>query len=479
MSAVAEHAMGAGAQRSGARDFVGCVELSPDLRRVAERRQRVARLAVGQLNGPACVCRRRAQQRSADLVSERGELVRRRAAARHVADGERDLHARAERFARRAGVLASSSARRIAPTAAACLALCNPEERQTRLWLAAMTTGVRERRFRVVELAAQAMQFGEVVKRGASGRRGSFTREDVARARDLGHRVGPLAAQLLDLGVSHETVAAIRDDLGLGVAPAAERLGPLARPRDVERFVARVECDAVDDSHVLRGQVVAGDGDHYFVEKSGPRGDFAAMNEGASLAESGQQDEVAGPEAASDRHGVGEVDVRLVEVSFQLVTDSREEHQVPVHRAFVAARVLERSRGATEPPVGVRRLAPHQPESEMGSGTRRALEVADACVCLVGATERGFARLVAPDQKRRAGEQLELGPVELSGLVGRREHGVRLTPGVAGEQIPRRGALRRRRGSGLGRQGHAIGCLRSKCNRPRPGGGVARVAGAL
>jgi len=322
------------------------------------------------------------------------------------------------------------------------LPLRNPEEGQTGLWFAAMTTGVRERRFGVVELAAKAVQFGEMVERRAGGRRGSPAREDVAGARDFGHRVVPLAAQLLDLGMSHETVAAIRDDLRLGVAPAAERGGPLARPRDVERFVAGVEGDAVDDAHVLRGEVVAGDGDHHLVEELVALGDLAAANERTPFAQARERDELARAIPPADRYGVCEVHVGLVKAFLHGMADSREEQQEAVDDALLAARILERPRSAAEPAIGVGGLAPHQAKPEPARRARGSHEVTDTCVRLVRATERGFSLLVEPDQERGAGEQLQLGRVELPRFVGGRKLGVSAAPGVAGEQLPARGAVR-------------------------------------
>src|SRR5262249_41214508 len=140
-------------------------------------------------------------------------------------------------------------------------------------------------------------------------------------ARDLGHRIAPVAAQLHDFRVPQQAVASVRDDLRLRVAPSAEGVGPFAGSSHVEGFVAGLERDAVRNANALRLQLVACAAGHRVVEQLVAAGEITPSDEGASLAEPGEHNELDGSEAAADRGSVREVDERLLEVALARVTD--------------------------------------------------------------------------------------------------------------------------------------------------------------
>ena len=76
-----------------------------------------------------------------------------------------------------------------------------------------------------------------------------------------------------------ETVAPERDEVGLGIAPARERLRPLPRATEIEYRLAQRDHLAVGDPGEHRGHLVCRDGDHDLVEQRHAVGDSALQDQ--------------------------------------------------------------------------------------------------------------------------------------------------------------------------------------------------------
>ena len=61
-------------------------------------------------------------------------------------------------------------------------------------------------------------------------------------------RVGPVAGRLLELRAVDQALASVGHQVGLGVAPRTERVGPLGGPRDIEELHALEDDRAVHDA---------------------------------------------------------------------------------------------------------------------------------------------------------------------------------------------------------------------------------------
>ena len=84
------------------------------------------------------------------------------------------------------------------------------------------------------ELAAQSVQLGDLIERGAECRLSGRLGQTLARQPRFVERIGPAAPERNDLGTMHQALAAIRHHVGLRVAPAAQCLRPLAGASDVD-----------------------------------------------------------------------------------------------------------------------------------------------------------------------------------------------------------------------------------------------------
>jgi hypothetical protein len=124
--------------------------------------------------------------------------------------------------------------------------LREPQQGHAWMWRAARVACQAVRLLCFGELPAQSMDLRELVVGGA--RRSAARRlcELIAGAPGLVLRIRPEAAQHFDLGASNETFPAIRNQVGLGLAPVAERLGPFLHAAHVEQLEAGLDDAAVD-----------------------------------------------------------------------------------------------------------------------------------------------------------------------------------------------------------------------------------------
>ena len=147
-------------------------------------------------------------------------------------------------------------------------------------------------------MAAKTVELALLVEgrpEGGGGRR--FGETDVGLL-GLGAGRIPVAAQLQEVGPVQEALAAERDDVRVGVAPARERRGPLLRPAHIEDAPALLDRRAVDDADDDRRHLALGHGDHRLVD------------ERQSLVEPAELDERTAPAEQAHRGEIGVVEPR-------------------------------------------------------------------------------------------------------------------------------------------------------------------------
>src|SRR4029453_12409762 len=98
-----------------------------------------------------------------------------------------------------------------------------------------------------VVLAPQTLELAAPVERPAH-RRVRGLGEALASALGFVDRVGPVPLKLQDLGPVHQTLAAVRHELRLRLAPSTQRRRPLACAAYVEDLLARLDHGAVDEA---------------------------------------------------------------------------------------------------------------------------------------------------------------------------------------------------------------------------------------
>ena len=94
-------------------------------------------------------------------------------------------------------------------------------------------------------VAAKAEQLGLLVAGHAERRLSSRRGKPFVGPPSLDHRLRPGAAQLQELGAMHQALAPVRSEIGLAVAPDAQRRRPLLGPRHVESVLTRLDHRAV------------------------------------------------------------------------------------------------------------------------------------------------------------------------------------------------------------------------------------------
>ena len=150
------------------------------------------------------------------------------------------------------------------------------------------------------ECAAQPVHFRPLVEGGRGRLRIDAGAEAFAGPPGFLDRVAPGAAELHDLGAVDEAGAGEGDDLGLGVAPAGERGGPLPGAAEGIDLAAGLNDAAVDEPGHQRRDLAGDEGDHRFVEKREPGLGVAFADQDPTLLVQRAGDEVGVLEAPSD-----------------------------------------------------------------------------------------------------------------------------------------------------------------------------------
>ena len=237
----------------------------------------------------------------------------------------------------------------------------------------------------------------------------------LARPVRLGQGVPPRAVDLHDLGAMGEAAAAEGHHLGLPLAPARERVGPLLGPAQVVGLLAPRDDAAVDDAGDDRRQLLRGHGEHRLVQEGEALLHPSALDQVPSLELHGQGEEVRVAEAQRHlgrrrRGGAG----GLVVPGHLALDRGRQEQVAALGR--VAARALDEPLRAPEPPRGPAHLpADREVHPEEDGAARGAQRVAALRVLAVGPLQAAQEVVEAAQHVGRRRQPLEVLPAERPG----------------------------------------------------------------
>ena len=148
-----------------------------------------------------------------------------------------------------------------------------PQQREPGLWVVTELAGSPVRPRRLVDLATEPLEFGQLVQGCTERRLPGRIGEHGARPERLDGRLVPTTVELEDLRAVYEAASAERNEVRLRVAPRRQGPRPLARPSKVTDLVARLDDPAVDDAGNEGGDLFGDHCHHGAVERVEPLGD--------------------------------------------------------------------------------------------------------------------------------------------------------------------------------------------------------------
>ena len=326
------------------------------------------------------------------------------------------------------GSCASSSARRIAGRARSISPLRQAEQRHSGLGVSSSQAGLAVRLLRLRELAAQPLDLGQLVVGRSEHIPCRWAGEPLARSTGGFEGVRPRALQLEDLAAMDETVASERNEVGLRVAPARERLRPLPRATEIEHRLTQGDHLAVGDPGEHRRNLVCRDRDHDLVQQRHALGDSSLQDQRVPAAEPREHRRVGDPRSARRSPPPRRSSRMHVCVSLEQARQ-RGEHPQPGLLDAVAAAVLQDPAAAGDPAHRRSQVAPEEePERLPERAACGALRFAAAQPRVVGGDPGLFASVVSPDHVRGNRKALEILDVQLPLTMSRRQLGERITP---------------------------------------------------
>jgi hypothetical protein len=301
---------------------------------------------------------------------------------------------------------------------------------------ASAADGLAVGRLRRSQVAGQAQQFGLLVARHAQDD-GVATLLGVGAGQlDLGQRVGPLAAQLHDLGAVDQALPAEEPQPRLAGAPAAQRHGPLVRPPQVTHVPARDDDAAVDDAGDQRRDLVGRHTDHRLVQRRQAARDLCHRHQRLAAAEPAQCVQVGVAEPVGDPGDLYEPQVGGSRVPAAQRVQGRRDQQVAALGAVRAGALPEvacpgqpaaRLRGPTVP------VQEHgQPEGAADGGS----DLPGVRPRLRGTLQRRQGDRHGPAQGGGERQPLEVVRSQATPFAGNRQLRVRLGPGPPGVRVP-------------------------------------------
>ncbi len=309
-------------------------------------------------------------------------------------------------------------------------ALGEAEQRQAGLWIPTELVGASIRRLGAVEVADEAKEIAFDHACAGERSRVDGRGQPIAGASRFDECLGPRSLQFQHLRSMEEAVAAVEDELLLGVAPARERFGPRMAPGQVEEFRARVDHRAVRVTGHERRELTGLDRRHGLVEECRSLGDFTEIDQHASLTDPPQCDEVAIDVGGADLAGLDEVGARAGQVAGL----EEPQHRQPVLDVTlldaIDARVVEQASRALDPasaPADVSFETEPLPESHRK--VRRPVHCAVVDAHLMGSNPVAERVLVVAGQVRRGCEPIEIVDVERVEFEARQQP-VGVTPPV-------------------------------------------------
>ena len=179
------------------------------------------------------------------------------------------------------------------------------EQCEPGLRLVAPVVGLPEGLLGQRELAPQPVQLAALVDRQPQGWLGRLG-QPLAGAPGLGQRVGPQPVRGHDLRAVHQALPAEGHQIGLGLAPVAQRAGPLPGPAQVIELVAGADHRAIGHAGDQRRHLSGGHRGHRLVQQHQPLGRATHGYQRLPLAHPAQGHQVAVTVAITDRRGLDE-----------------------------------------------------------------------------------------------------------------------------------------------------------------------------
>ena len=208
----------------------------------------------------------------------------------------------------------------------------------------------------------------------------------------------PVAPQLHHLRTIEQALAAVAHEVRLTGAPLGKRRGPLVRPAQIERFLARLQHTAIDITCQDRRHLACDHRDHRFIQQRDTFRDVSELNEGAAASVTRQRCQIGIVEAGSDFGGLAEYRVASCRVALHDALNGGGNQQISAHHA-VELCLVEDTCSSGEP-AGRRSdgAALQESKGKPPCGPGGPFVVASVDECLMRARSEGFA-LVIPAQE--------------------------------------------------------------------------------
>ena len=255
----------------------------------------------------------------------------------------------------------------------------------------------------------------------------------VAGGRDRRDGTRPVAGRLPELGLVHQALAAVRDQIRLRSAPLVECCSPLRRPGQIEELQALEDHGAVHNPRHDRPHLARADREHHFVQPGQPARLVSHGQQRLTVRERRQGRQVGVMEARGDVPGMhGQVSCAISVVGVESSQDDRDQ-QVAARRAVDIA--TEHGLAPAQPTPGVRHLSPHhRAEGSPERALRRLRPFPGVGVPPVGVLPRGNRFAVLTDQVGGYCAPVEVGMGELCQRdLG--QEAVGAGPGALGERV--------------------------------------------
>jgi hypothetical protein len=245
----------------------------------------------------------------------------------------------------------------------------------------------------------------------------------------------------------HKAIASERNDLGLRIAPAGERVGPFPRTTDIENRLTQGDHLAVGDSRERRRDLVCGDRHHDLVEQRRAVGHPPLEDQRVPAAQPREQRRVGIRKALGDLPGFDKTRIGA-RVSAEQAWQ-RGEHPQPGLLDAVAAALVHEPSAAGDPAHRRSQIAAEEEAERMPKRTASgAFGFASRQPRAMGADPCLFAGLISSEHVRGNRKALEILAVQLP---------LAMRHGQISERVPhirRANALRARSSRSAGHQPH-------------------------
>ena len=202
-----------------------------------------------------------------------------------------------------------------------------------------------------------------------------------------------------------EALAAEAHHLGLGVAPIAQRPGPLLRPAELERLLAALDRPAVDDPGDDRRELVRCRGDHRLVEEAQALGATSGHHEHVTALMGGEGEQIHVAVFRADIRDSAESFGRGLEIALAHLLEGEGNHQVAVLDR-VGRLVLDQALPAAKPAArGAHLAATGAVEADPDRAASGEHRIALGQVRLVLALHRGEVLVLVAEHVGRSCQQ--------------------------------------------------------------------------